>query len=201
MGDNGDFEIWDETTFDFKLDPRVSSLLSIEFRWGDHAKTLFYKHIQNKLSVEINPSLHLRPGYRMIWIRTDNKWVIINDPFFEFLLTLLDTSHVRIYNRNRVTYSIIPNELGGGEDWQYRNRTHVHISVQVGGYRFEVLIGDEVFFRQGRGFAQNRAIAGLIFPRSSRAEFEFQYVYRNVKNRSNNWVYQNVLRVSANFFF
>lgn len=198
---NGDFQIWNETSFHFQLDPRVTSKLSVEFRWGDHAKTLFYKHIQHKLACEVNPYLTLRPSYRMIWLREGNKWVIIYQPFFEFLLHLLVTPHVRIFNRNRITYSIVPNELGGGNSFGYRNRTRFIIPLTLGNYQFEIFVGDEVFFREGRGFSQNRAMAGFILPRGERAHFELFYVYRNLKNRSHDWTYQNVLRLSANFFF
>lgn len=201
VGENGDFEIWNENILHFKVDPKVTSILSVEFRWADHAKTLYYKHIQNILACDVNPYVSIRPGYLMIWLRANNNWTIVYDPFFEVLLQLLDSKHLTIYNRHRITYSVVPNELGGKNAFQYRNRIHFHVPITLGGYQFKIFAGDEVFFREGRGFAQNRAMFGFIFPRSERANFEIFYVYRNVKKLSKVWVHHNILRLSASFFF
>ncbi|CCB88460.1 DUF2490 domain-containing protein [Simkania negevensis] len=201
VGENGDFQIWNENIVHFKIDPRVTLAVSNEYRWGDNGRKLFYKHLQPTLACEINSYITLKPGYRTIWLRASKGWAIFYDPFFECILHLLQSQHVEISNRNRITYSITPNKLGGKNAWQYRNRIHIYIPIKVRSYRFKLMLGDEVFFREGRGFSQNRAIAGFVFPRSERADFEFFYVYRNLKTRAHQWIYHNVLRLSANFYF
>ncbi|WP_420421180.1 DUF2490 domain-containing protein [Simkania sp.] len=160
VGQDGDFQIWNENVVNLKLDPKVTFAISNEYRWGDNASKIYYKHLQGKLLCKVSPRLSLHPGYLMMWFRASNKWVIVYEPLFEFTVQLLKNQYVEVKNRNRVGYNVIPGVFGGKNAWSYRNRTHFHIPVTIHGYQFKLFVGDEIFFLQGRGFSQNRVMGG-----------------------------------------
>jgi len=201
INDDGDFQIWNTDGIDIRLSPKSSFYGDIEFRYGDDAKKLYYKHIHLELNWNLNRHVILTPGFRFIWFRINNKWVKENDPLLKLTLFFLNSRQVVITDRNWVQYRNLPDEFGGKHRFLYRNRIQFLFPWQFGSNQINPYFSNEIFWQEAWGIFENRAIAGVMIPRSSRAFFDFFYMYRSLKNLQKTWVQNNVFGAGVHFHF
>lgn len=199
--EDSDFQIWNTDAITIRLSPRSSFYGDIEFRYGDGSHTLFYKHIHLELNWILNRYFTLAPGFRFIWYRIDDKWLRENDPLLQLTLFLVNTRSIVISNRCWLQYRNLPKELGGKHRFLYRNRLQALFPWRMGRSQINPYISDEFFVQKDWGFFENRAIFGVLIPRSDRAYFDFYYMYLSVKNVENKWIQSNVLGAGVQFYF
>lgn len=201
VNDRGDFQVWNQNALKIHLSQKAFLYGDVEFRYGDDASKLFYKHLHTTINWAINPHVTLSPGMRFIWNRRNKKWIKTTDPLFALTLFLLRSHQVVISNRHWVQLRHFPKDLGDKKRLLYRSQLKLFFPSQIGRFRVSPYLSNEIFWQEARGVFQNRAIFGLVMPRNQRAYFNLFYQYRNLKNLKNQWTYQHVLGLSALFLF
>jgi len=197
VNSNGDRQIWNRDGLTIRLSPKSAFYGELEFRYGDDASKLYYKHVHTQLDWSFNPWITLSPGVRRVWYLVDNKWKHETDPLVILNLTFLKSSRFVIDDRNWVQFRNLPSSLGGKTRTLYRNRFRLLFPLG----RLSPYVFDELFYQETRGVFENRATIGTFLRRTERAFFDFFFTYRSLKRQNDLWVTNYVFGLSAYFNF
>jgi len=192
----GDFQFWEHQHLSVKLNKCTTFYFENEFRWGGNASELYLSYIQS--GIRINPTdwLSLGPGYRQISslrLATRDR-IPVYDPLFDVILTFKPRKW-EIQDRTRIQYLIFESERN---TWVIRNRLKLYSPWKWGKMKLNPFLDEEVFFREERGFSENRlGFGGRINP-NKQFSTEFTFMLRHIEI-ANVWRLNHVARF--NFFF
>jgi hypothetical protein len=195
LGQNGDTQYWQRTAFRTGIADRLKGEAAVELRWGDDISRLYFGYGEGILFYEWRQWLALGPGYRQAFIRgNQNEWHPIWVPFFQ-VEPRRAVGKWYLSNRNRLQLNISGRR---GSVWLYRSR-FIALTPPVF-WKVRCHLEEELFFREGAGFDENRAFIGLGMRPLSPLSGSIGYMYRSLK-QNRTWRYENVLRLFLTFSY
>lgn len=183
---DNDFQVWIYDGVHTKLSKRTSLYLESELRYGDNASLLYFYYLQTRFFFSPCKWLDIAPGYRQIFsLRSpeDHTWRPIYNPLTDVIFKK-EFRKWEFSDRSRFQYLIFEDEKNA---WLYRNRLQIRAPWKIGRIGIHPQISNELFFRERRGFAQNRFAVGGIFPLAKKIEGSLQYMLRSLKDIEGNW--------------
>lgn len=180
-----------------QLTRQTSLKFEMEYRYGDHAKKLFYKHYEGEILTSTRPYLMWGLGYRQVYHRTVKHWKEEYYPFGDMIFHFTRRRWT-FMNRSRLVYRILPSHHNR---WLYRNRTTLITPWIWTRFRWTPYIADEFFWLEGHGVHQNRILAGFLFPFHKKIQGDLFYQRRALKTRDKEWIHQNMVGIYLSFFF
>lgn len=196
--DDGDFQIWNTDTEEFKIDKDSKIAFEEEFRWGDNANEFYYHHYDAGFFYNLKKYLSIGGGYRQIYELKRGKFKPENAPYVTATL-LWDLEGFKFEDRNRLEYRHFDYQADSG---RYRNKITVKSPWKFTEIEIQPYVSDEIFFGFGgtNQFIQNRFSSGLGMNLTSNIKAEVYYMLVSAKS-SGKWVDSNVLGTKIKFTF
>ena len=211
---DGDFQVWNTDTEEFKIDKDTKMILEQEFRWGGSAKDFYYQHYDLGFFYNPRKYLNVGAGYRHVLSKSNNKFFVENEPYITATL-LWDISGFKFDDRSRLEY----NHFDYKDDtWTYRNKFTVKspwkftpleklkdmLPYFLSGFtklEIQPYVSDEIFvlFDDGQRLNKNRATAGLAMTITKNLKGEIYYMLQSSKSRK--WTEANVLGTKLKLAF
>lgn len=197
VNQKGDTQVWQRISCNKKLSQNVNLLVLQETRFGDDVSEFYYAFVQALVSYSVYPWLSIAPGYRQIYKRSPLSSSHFR-PEYSPMMDVSFKTHIKdfeLVNRNRVQYLIFHSNH---YPWVYRNLTRLKSPWKWTRFAITPYVEDELFFREGVGFQENRATIGFLKKFSNSVSLDLFYIARLIKV-SNDWNYNNVIGVKLNF--
>jgi hypothetical protein len=196
VNQNGDFQIWIHDSITARFNPHTGVYASQEFRFGNDASEFYHQFSQIMFAYYASPSFHIAPGYKQIYHRIEDssKWIAVSIPEVEVKFTLRN-QYWQFENRNRIEYAISLENR-----WVLRCLFNLDTPFYYKTKSLKFFVSDEFFWVESRGIDQNRLKLGFKFQVGRQIMISTSYMLRNLK-RHHDWTYQNVLHLSADFYF
>jgi hypothetical protein len=195
--DDGDFQVWNTDTEEFKISPQAKIALEEEFRWGDNANEFYYHHYDLGLVCGLKKYLNLGGGYRHVYELKRGKFKLENEPYLT--LTLLgDLKGFKFDDRSRLEYRHFDYQ---SDSWRYRNKFTLKFPWEFTGAGIQPYLADEIFivFNDAQ-FSQNRFYSGVGFILTKSIRAEIYYLLQSSKS-SGRWTDANVLGTKLKIAF
>ncbi|OGX19493.1 MAG: hypothetical protein A3K83_06475 [Omnitrophica WOR_2 bacterium RBG_13_44_8b] len=197
--DDGDFQVWNTDTEEFKINNDTKMVWEEEFRWGDDSREFYYHHYDLGFSFNLKKYLSVAGGYRHVLSLQANKWKIENEPYVSATLSgafkglPLDT-------RSRIEYRHFDYKA---DSWRYRNKFTVKLPWKFTALNIQPYISDEIFVIFGGTcqFNQNRISCGLGTDITRNVKAEVYYLLDSSKNSKGKWTDANVLGTKLKITF
>mgnify|MGYP003395037492 CR=1 FL=1 len=195
--DDGDFQVWNTDTEEFKINNQTKMVLEQEFRWGGSAKDFYYQHYDLGFFYNLQKYLNVGAGYRYILSRSRDKFLVENEPYITATL-LWDIAGFKFDDRNRLEYQHFDYK---DDTWRYRNKFTVKLPWKFTKFEIQPYLGDEIFilFDDGQRLNQNRACAGLGMAFNKNLKAEIYYMLQSSKGVM--WTEANVLGTKLKLVF
>lgn len=196
---NGDFQIWNTESIDWKIDKKLSAKVEQELRFGDNVTELFYLHTDGGFNYKLMEHLYFGANYRHVIFKNKKKWVQEYRPHIN--LTLKGKwEGFKLSNRNRLEYRIFG--FNKRDTIRYRNKTTVGYPFEWEGFKLEPYAADEIFvsFTYGE-FTRNRLYAGLKFDIVKNLKGDIFYLWQISRKKEGKWPNTNVLGLKLKFVF
>lgn len=194
--DDGDFQVWNTDSEEFKITDKSKITLEEEFRWADNASEFHYHHYDLGLSYSLKKYLSLGGGYRQVYELKRGKFKQEHEPYLAATL-FYDCLGFKLDDRNRLEYRHFSYQR---DAWRYRNKFTVRLPWKLAPLRkcasFEIqpYISDEIFvgFAAITELSQNRFSPGLSMNFTKNLKGEVYYMLQRTKS-SGKWVDANIL--------
>jgi len=196
--DDGDFQVWNTDTEEYKINKDLKVTFEEEFRWGGNASEFYYQHYDLGLSYALNKYWSIGGGYRQIYELSNRKFKMENEPYLTATL-LLSGGGFTFESRNRLEYRYFEYKADSG---RYRNKFTLKYPLKFTKIEIQPFVSDEVFFGFGgtNQFNQNRVSAGLGVNLTKDIKAEVYYMLVTAKS-SGKWVDSNVLGTKLKLAF
>lgn len=192
-----DFELWVEESLETTL-CNISLYFDTEQRFERDASCFNGYFFQFRALYDWNESFRLGPGYRLQYAKAlePSDWIRADVPFFEGHFKI-ERASLEFVQRARINYVIFSD---AANEWLYRHRFLLRFANRGRCSSFFPFVAEEVFFREGVGFSQNRFEVGgrALFGCWGRGELA--YMLRN-RRPLGEWIYAHVLRIKLDFIF
>ena len=196
-----DFQVWNTDSITIPLSKRVFFSSDIEFRYKKYARNLYYKQVQAQLHFYLTPSMTIGPGYKQISHLINHQWDKEHTPLCDLMFYLLKNTW-QLSDRNRIEYRILPNSMLDGKNrWVYRNRLSLMPPFQLIPFQLSCYLSDEIFWQEGLGISENRALFGLVSPSRRKCWLSIYYMRRWLKTLQKNHLHQNIIGINILFRF
>jgi len=196
--DDGDFQVWNTETEEYKINKDAKVVLEEEFRWGGSAKEFYYQHYDLGFFYGLQKHLNVGAGYRHILFKSGGKFLVENEPYLTATL-LWDFAGFKFDDRSRLEY----NHFDYKDDtWRYRNKFTVKPPWKFTRFEIQPYLADEifVFFDDSQRLNQNRFFAGLGMVITRNLKAEIYYMLQSTKG-SKLWTAINVLGTKLKLVF
>ena len=138
---DGDFQVWNTDTEEFKINNDTKMAFEQEFRWGGSAKDFYYQHYDLGVFYNLQKYLNVGAGYRHVLSKSNNKFLVENEPYITATL-LWDISGFKFDDRSRLEY----NHFDYKDDtWTYRNKFTVKSPWKLTKLEIQPYVSDEIF--------------------------------------------------------
>lgn len=196
--DDGDFQIWNTDTEEFKINQDAKIALEEEFRWGDNAGEFYYQHYDAGFLYSLKKWLNIGGGYRHIYELKQGKFKLENAPYATATL-LWDFKGFKFDDRNRIEYRHFDYKT---DIWRYRNKVTLKFPWKFTRWGIQPYLAEELLIdlSPAHQFNQNRFSSGLSMNLTSNLKTEIYYMLQDTK-ASDNWVDTNVLGVKLKLAF
>ena len=194
---DGDFQVWNTDTEEFKINDDTKMALEQEFRWGGSAKDFYYQHYDLGFFYNLQKYLNVGAGYRHVLSKSNNKFLVENEPYITATL-LWDIAGFKFDDRSRLEY----NHFDYKDDtWRYRNKFTVKSPWKFTKLEIQPYVSDEIFvlFDDSQRLNMNRASAGLAMNITKNLKGEIYYMLQSSKSRK--WTETNVLGTKLKLAF
>ncbi len=194
---DGDFQVWNTDTEEFKINKDAKMVVEEEFRWGGSAKDFYYQHYDLGFFYNLQKYLNVGAGYRHVLSKPKDKFLVENEPYVTATL-LWDISGFKFDDRSRLEY----NHFDYKDDtWTYRNKFTVKSPWKFTKLEIQPYVSDEIFilFDDGQRLNKNRATAGLGMDITRNLKGEIYYMLQSSKSRK--WTEANVLGTKLKLAF
>lgn len=197
--DDGDFQIWNTNTQDFKINDSLRLALEEEFRWADNANEFFYHHYDLGVSYVIDKLLSLAVGYRHVYALSNGKFKPENEPYIVATVSLQNNGFI-LDSRNRLEYRHFNYQ---DDSWRYRNKFTLKLPWKFSKIKIQPYLADEILIALGNSqeeLNQNRFASGLSMSLSEGFKTELYYMLVSSK-KSGEWSDANVLGIKMKVSF
>ncbi len=194
---DGDFQVWNTDTEEFKINKDAKIAFEEEFRWGGSAKDFYYQHYDFGFFYNLQKYLNVGAGYRHILSKSKGKFLVENDPYITATL-LWDLSGFKFDDRSRLEY----NHFDYKDDtWTYRNKFTVKAPWKFTKLEIQPYLSDEIFilFDDGQRLNKNRFSVGFGMALAKNLKAEIYYMLQSSK--SVKWTETNVLGTKLKLSF
>jgi hypothetical protein len=196
--DDGDFQVWNTDSEEFKINKDAKIVLEQEFRWGGSAKEFYYQHYDVGFFYNLQKYLNVGGGYRHVLSRSQGKFLIENEPYLSATL-FWDLIGFKFDDRSRLEY----NHFDYKDDtWRYRNKFTVKAPWKFTALEIQPYLSDEIFilFDDSQRLNTNRFSVGLGMTITENLKGEIYYLLQDTKN-SGKWTGINVLGTKLKLSF
>ncbi|WP_194848073.1 DUF2490 domain-containing protein [Candidatus Neptunochlamydia vexilliferae] len=197
----GDFQVWNSDKISIEVANNIYLSGEAEFRFGNDAKSLYYKHFQTGFTFIRSKHVVVQTIYRQTYLRINKKWRVQYNPYVDLILKTKLPKGWIISDRNRIFARFLGKTFPKHLLWIYRNRVEVIPPLRFGPNDASFYIANEIFWQQTRSLDQNRAEAGFHIPFREKINFHLSYMLRSLKRLDNHWVHHNVVRIRFNLKF
>jgi len=195
--DDGDFQVWNTDSEEFKINNATKMVLEQEFRWGGSARDFYYQHYDLGFFYNLQKYLNVGTGYRHVLSKSRDKFLVENEPYITATL-LWDIAGFKFDDRNRLEYQHFDYK---DDTWRYRNKFTVKLPGKFTKFEIQPYLADEIFilFDDSQRLNQNRASAGLGMALTKNLKAEIYYMLQSSK--SVKWTETNVLGTKLKLAF
>ena len=196
--DDGDFQVWNTDSEEFKINKDAKIVLEQEFRWGGSAKEFYYQHYDLGFFYNLQKYLNVGGGYRHVLSRSQGKFLIENEPYLSATL-FWDLIGFKFDDRSRLEY----NHFDYKDDtWRYRNKFTLKAPWKFTALEIQPYLSDEIFilFDDSQRLNTNRFSVGLGMTITENLKGEIYYMLQDTKN-SGKWTGINVLGTKLKLSF
>ena len=189
---DGDFQIWNTDTQEYKINKDFKVSLDEEFRWGGDAREFFYQHYDLGLSYKLSKYWSVGGGYRQAYELRKGKFKPENQPYITATLSL-SAAGIIFESRNRFEYRNFCYKADSG---RYRNKFTLKYPLKIAKFEVKPFLSDEIFFGFGgtNKFNQNRFSSGFGFDIIENIKAEIYYMLVTSES-SKRWIDSNVLGI------
>ncbi len=192
LNQKGDLQFWVQQKQKVSISESSFLFFDVEARWGDDVSYLYYIHAEAMLVHKMSPLFSFAWGYRQVFSRSSASFKPTYEPLADVLFkkegNLLVFSH-----RSRFSYLV---RQDNPDAFQYRSLFSLLFKARISPY-----VSEEAFFRDKRGFVQNRISLGLNTDLASFFNMKVFYTFRQLKSSKDVWRYQNVIGAYATLSF
>ncbi|HNW39013.1 MAG TPA: DUF2490 domain-containing protein [Candidatus Omnitrophota bacterium] len=195
--DDGDFQIWNTDTEEFKINPDAKITLEEEFRWGGGAKEFYYQHYDVGFFYNFKKYLNVGGGYRHVLSKSQGKFLVENEPYIAATL-LWSISGFKFDDRSRLEYNHFDYKK---DTWRYRNKFSVKAPWKFTKLEIQPYLSDEIFvlFDNDQKLNTNRFSAGLGMSITKNLKAEIYYMLQSSKSLK--WIDTNILGTKLKLTF
>ncbi|MBP7216878.1 MAG: DUF2490 domain-containing protein [Candidatus Omnitrophica bacterium] len=196
---DGDFQVWNTETEEWKINKDWKLAFEQEFRWGDSAHEFFYQHYDVSMYYSLNKYITLGGGYRYIKNLVRNDFKLEQEPAV-MAAVAWDWKDFKFEDRNRFEYQHFTYQ---DDAWRYRNKFTVKAPWKFTRLEIQPYLADEIMVSFGNSkdeFNQNRASAGLGMKLTDNLRSELYYTLVTAKS-SGAWKDSHVLGTKVKVTF
>jgi hypothetical protein len=195
--DDGDFQLWQTTSAETKLNTDLKIKVEEELRFGDDISELYYTHTDGGIDYKVTDGLHLGLNYRQIYEKKKGEWKYENRPHANGTLKW-KIEGFSFSDRSRL-------EFRKPEDkdakWRYRNKLTVNLPWKWTEFEIQPYVADEIFIDfEGDKFNRNRLYGGIKMKIIKNLKAELFYLWQSSKT-DDDWIDYNVLGIKAKLIF
>ena len=192
-----DFQLWNTTFLESKLNEQWKFKLEQEFRFGDSATQHYYNHTDGGLTFKVTDGLYFGGNYRQIFEKTTGEWKYENRPHFHATVKFKPYGF-EIKNRGRWEYRIREDKDDTG---RFRNKVTFTYPIKLEKVKLYPYVADEIFVSLENGrLNRNRAYVGLGAKFLEHFKAEVFYM-RQSSEKKRTWTDYNVLGIKAGIVF
>ena len=196
--DDGDFQVWNTDTEEFKINKDAKIAFEEEFRWADNADEFYYHHYDVGFFYNLKEYFNIGGGYRHIYEGKKGEFKLGNEPYITATL-LWGLSGLKFEDRNRMEYRHFDYQA---DSWRYRNKFTMKLPWKFTKLEIQPYLSDEIFigFSKINELNQNRFSSGLGMNLTNNLKAEIYYMLQSTKS-SDKWVDANVLGTKIRLVF
>lgn len=202
--DNHDFQVWNTEFEELKIDKVSKIVFEQEFRFGNNASVLYYKHFDAGYIHDFNKYVGVGGGFRFINAKgkQNDKFRDESEPYLLIFL-YNELAGFKFTDRSRFEYRYFDYQVSS---WMYRNKLDIKFPWKFTRFQIQPYIADEAFVRfNGLDANQNRLYGGLGFVLTKNLKGELYYMWQTTKNYSKTtasyWTDINALGTKFKFAF
>ncbi len=186
---DGDFQLWNTESQDFKINKELNGTFEEEFRWGENAGEFYYHHYDTGMVYGVNKYLDLGANYRLVYEKKKGKFKQENRPHINAILKY-EVAGVKLEDRNRLEYRNFHYQK---DFFRYRNKFTMKFPWKFTSLEIQPYVADEIFIPfNGTGLNENRLYSGFGFNITKNVKAEIYYMLRSTKS-ADEWTGTNVL--------
>lgn len=197
--DDGDFQVWNTETEEFKINDKLKVALEEEFRWGNNANEFFYHHYDTGVSFSVNKHWSFGTGYRHVYELKRGKFKQENEPYITATLTA-PIQNFSFDTRSRLEYRHFSFQP---DSWRYRNKCTLKFPWKMTALKIQPYVADEVLMSFASGtnqLNQNRIACGFGMSLTKAIKGEIYYMLVSSKS-AGKWTDSNVLGTKLKISF
>lgn len=195
---DGDFQVWNTDTEEFKINKDAKIAFEEEFRWGGSAKEFYYQHYDVGFFYNLQKYLNIGGGYRHVLSKSKGKFLVENEPYITATLSW-DIAGFKFDDRSRLEY----NHFDYKDDtWRYRNKITAKLPWKFTKFEIQPYLSDEILilFDDSQRLNTNRFSSGLMMTFTKNLKGEIYYMLQSSKG-SKLWTATNVLGTKFKLLF
>ncbi|HIJ69868.1 MAG TPA: DUF2490 domain-containing protein [Planctomycetes bacterium] len=178
--DDGDFQYWSSATAKFDINKQWYGTVEEEFRIGDDAKRLYYRHTDLGVATNLADWLTLGFNFRHIAERgTGRDWKWENRPHLN-LTFKAKLAGFALSDRSRFEYR---DKYDAKDMWRYRNKFIVVFPWELTPLGLKPYIAEEFYLDLDRsGISRNRFYSGVSMKLSDNLSGNIYYLWQASKS-------------------
>jgi hypothetical protein len=191
-----DWQLWLEQKWSVKLSKTVKLAGKTEERFQDDLSDFYSQIASVGISWRALPWLKLEPGYHYQWTQrsgadaNENRVFLSATPGWSWRALHLE-------DRNRLEFR----HLNGVDDWRYRNKPKLGLTLGTGWAEITPFVADEVFYGARAGeWARNRLFVGVEKELAQHLGGELYYLIESNK-AGRDWSEFHVLGIAISLAF
>lgn len=196
--DDGDFQVWNTDTEEFKISKDSKIVFEEEFRWGDNSDEFYYHHYDAGFFYNLKKYLNIGGGYRHVYELKKRKFKSENEPYLTATL-FWGMKGFKFEDRSRMEYRHFDYQA---DSWRYRNKVTVRLPWKLTKMEIQPYLSDEIHIGFGgtNQFNQNRFSPGVGMNLTKNIKAEIYYLLQSAKS-SGRWADTNVLGTKLKLVF
>ena len=197
--DDGDFQVWNTDSEEFKINHDTKMAFEQEFRWGNNASQFYYQHYDAGLFYDLQKWLNIGGGYRHIYELVKGKFLPCYDPYLTLTLSCA-LKGFKLEDRSRMEYNDFDYKV---DFWRYRNKFTLKLPWKFTKLEIQPYLSDEIFVVFGglpSDLNKNRFSSGISMSLTKNLKAEIYYMLESTKG-SLKWTDSNVLGTKLKIIF
>ncbi len=202
LNGDGDFQYWDITSFEGRVNDRWKASMDAEFRFGNDVSKLYYQEDILALNYKVNDWFEIGPGYLQAFqlsskVGEENDWIAEYRPIINATVKM-KWQGWDLSSRSRFEYRIF--EDSGNDVFRYRNRFTFKSPWKWTTFHINPYLADEIFVQDGIGFQTNRLYLGVGIDLIAHVKGDLFYLWQ-ITDKAGDWMDLNVFGTKLKFEF